>query len=69
MPGLPGPHQKGRRRGFPRCRAEGRWFGMGRQEEDAVSGWKFPVRLMVEQRGRKVSPLYRDGSLDLPEEW
>lgn len=54
----------GQRRPIPRVRADGKWLGFGRQQEDAVSGWLFPVRLMVKQRGRLVSADPSDESLD-----
>jgi len=65
----PSAHQKGRRRRIKRIRADGQWFGYGKQTEDAVSGWLFPDRLMTEQRGGKVSRFYADGSLDRRKEW
>jgi len=45
----------------------GREFGMGPKATDAVSGWKFPRRLMIRLRGRLVSRDYKDGSRDRPE--
>lgn len=59
--------RRGRRRAIPRIRADGAWFGFGPQEEDAISGWRFPKRFMVKQCGRLVSRFLRDGSYDLRE--
>ena len=42
-------------------------IGKGPIRIDAVSGWPFPKREMVRQRGRLVSGKWRDGSLDLPD--
>jgi len=42
---------------------------MGPQQEDAISGWLFPVRLMTNQRGGLVSKSLKDGSIDQPKEW
>jgi len=64
-----GPRQAGRKRPLPRVSAEGQWFGYGRQERDAVSGWLFPVRLMVPQRGGLVSYRVNDESLDFNQNW
>lgn len=64
-----GPRQAGRRRPIPRCMTHGKYFGMGPQAEDAVSGWYFPKKLMVKQRGRLVSARLADESLDMPQEW
>lgn len=70
MPGRRGAqHQVGRRRPIHRIRAEGQWFGMGKQKEDATSGWLFPVSQMQEQRGFLVSGNYRDNGLDRPKEF
>lgn len=62
-----GIRQAGRRRPVQRNRAEGMWFGMGKQEEDGISGWLFPIRLMTRQRGVWISPRPKDESLDYPE--
>jgi len=59
-----------RRRPIPRNVSyynSGRWVGYGKQVRDAESGWLFPERLTVEQRGGRVSARYADGSLDRPD--
>lgn len=66
---LRGPKQTGRRRRIQRISADGLWYGWGKQKEDAVSGWLFPVRLMTRQRAGLVSRRIEDGSLDYPREW
>jgi hypothetical protein len=63
------PHQSGRRRPPPRVNAEGVWFGMGRQELDEHWGIYWPVQLMVDQDGYKVSAKLKDGSLDMDKDW
>ena len=56
---------RGRRRRIPRCRADGQYYGQGREVEDSISGWLFPLRWMTKQCGGNVSKYYRDGSFDL----
>lgn len=58
-------HRRGRRRGISRSRGYGNEYGQGRREDDAISGWDFPVKDMVKQCGGKVSNFLSDGSLDL----
>jgi hypothetical protein len=50
-----------------RCRVYGKEFGQGKRQEDAVSGWEFPVKDMVRQRGGLVSSDPSDESLDKPD--
>lgn len=70
MPGRNGGvHQSGRRRGIVRVIADGNWYGMGPEVEDAVSGWSFPKRLMTKQRTGLISYRLSDGSLDLDKTW
>ena len=70
MPGRKGTiHQVGRRRAIPRIQADGRWFGMGPQADDVISGWKFPKRQMTRQRSGLVSYKISDGSIDFPPEY
>ena len=52
------PPMRARRFGY------GKWFRQGPQEQDAVSGWHFPERQMIKQRGALVSQNKRDGSID-----
>lgn len=52
-----------------RVRAHGQYQGQGPQVEDAVSGWYFPAKDCVEQRGHLVSADERDGSLDKPDDY
>lgn len=52
---------------IPVIRTFGKELRMGRQETDAVSGWDYPVAVMVKQRGGLVSRRFRDGSLDDPD--
>jgi hypothetical protein len=61
--------QKGRRRGIRRVRTYGQWWGQGPQVEDAESGFMFPKRLMVPQRGGLVSEKWADGSRDREPEY
>lgn len=61
--------QIGRKRAIRRRNIKGHYWGMGPQEEDAVSGWLRPTQLMVQQRGGLVSRDYNDDSLDYPKEW
>lgn len=56
--------RRGRRRRIPRIRADGQYYGYGREKEDAISGWLFPVTFMTKQCGGEVSRFYRDGSFD-----
>jgi hypothetical protein len=64
-----GVHQAGRQHRPPRVRAEGVWFGMGKQSLDEHWGIYFPDSLMVDQDGFKVSAKRRDNSLDFPVEY
>jgi hypothetical protein len=64
-----GVHQAGRKRRKPRVRAEGLWFGMGKQSLDEHWGIYWPDILMVDQDGFKVSARLQDESLDLPPEY
>jgi len=56
-----------RRRRVPTTSKIGQQLGKGPIQEDAVSGWPFPIREMVMQRGRLVSAREKDGSLDRPQ--
>lgn len=64
-----GPRQSGRRRPLPRVQVDGQWYGFGKQATDATSGWLFPERLMVEQRGFKVSYRLGDEGIDYDKSW
>lgn len=59
----------GRRRRIPRSRTYGKEWGEGRREEDALSGWEFPVRLMRRTEAGLVSIYEADGSVDKPDTW
>jgi hypothetical protein len=60
---------RARRRPLRRVNTYGKYFGMGPQADDAISGWTFPKQLMVKQRGQLVSRDESDDSLDKPEDW
>lgn len=61
------PRIKPRHRPIQRISRPGKWFGWGPQEQDGISGVRFPRELMVPQRGTLVETWYSHGSRDLVE--
>jgi hypothetical protein len=58
----------GRKRPIPRSREGGyRGYNFGPQQQDGVSGFIWPVRLMIRQRGVLVHRSYSQGSRDRPD--
>lgn len=63
------PRSPARKRPLPRSKAPGYEFGYGKKVTDAVSGVPVPKRLTVQQRGKRVSAAWTDGSRDRPQSY
>ncbi len=59
----------GRPKRKPRVNTYGEFYGMGKQSEDAISGFYFPISQMKKSRSGLVSEDERDGSVDKPDSY